>query len=76
MDDILEDKSKQEEQKKPEKATKGRKYIWTGIKPRNPALYNQYGSVKIKPWAMSDEEIDALLKRHPELGRLWKKGQD
>ena len=50
---------------------KGRKYTFKGIAPRNPKVSNIYGNVKIKPWAMTDEEIDALLKRVPELARLW-----
>lgn len=53
--------------------TQARKYVWQGIRPKNPKIFNQYGSVKIQPWNMTDDEIDALIKKHPELARLWKK---
>ena len=49
----------------------GRKYTYKGKKQINPAVFNQYGSVKIKPWSMTDAEIDACIKKHPDLARLW-----
>lgn len=48
-----------------------RKYTWHGITPRNPATYNQYGNVRIRPWAMTDDEIDACIRQYPDLARLW-----
>jgi hypothetical protein len=55
------------------KVPPGRKYSWGGIVPKNPKIINQYGNVKIRPWSMTDDEIDAVIKKHPELARLWKK---
>ncbi len=54
-------------------AKAARKYTWTGKTPRNPAIANIYGSVRIKPWAMTDAEIDTLLLSRPDLARLWTK---
>lgn len=52
-------------------AKASRKYTWPGKTPRNPAIANIYGSVRIKPWAMTDAEIDTLLLSRPDLARLW-----
>lgn len=50
-----------------------RRYKWNGITPKDPKIFNQYGTAKIRPWSMTDDEIDALIKRHPDLVRLWEK---
>jgi hypothetical protein len=50
-----------------------RKYSWSGIQPKNPDIYNLYGNVKLKPWSMTDAEIDKCIELHPDLARLWEK---
>ena len=53
--------------------TRPRRYKWHGIEPRNPKVFNLYGTLKLRPWAMNDEEIDATIKLRPDLARLWTK---
>lgn len=71
---MADEDKKVEAAKAPAEKTPARKYIWNGIRPKNPALFNDYGGgAKIKPWSMTDAEIDALLATRPDLGRLWEK---
>lgn len=58
-----------------EEAPPARRHLWEGIRPKNPAVYNLYGALKLRPWAMTDDEIDALLRTRPDLGYLWKVAQ-
>ena len=48
-----------------------RKYKFNGKTPKNEKVMHQYGNTKLRPWAMNDDEIDALIKRRPELSHLW-----
>jgi len=31
--------------------------------------------MKIKPWAMTDAEVEKLISKRPDLARLWKDAQ-
>lgn len=53
--------------------TGGRKYVYLGKVPTNTNAVLQLDTVRIKPWSMTDDEIDKLLARRPDLARLWKK---
>lgn len=53
-----------------------RKYLWHGMQPTDPRIYNDYGGVKIRPWSMTDDEIDKLLLTHPHLRRLWQLSEE
>ena len=45
------------------------KYTYQG--PDVPRLFFPSLQVSIRPQAMIDEDIDALLTRHPQLKRYW-----
>lgn len=47
------------------------RYKYNGREMKNPRVYNRYGSLKLRPWAMTDEEIDAVLIKRPDLKHLW-----
>jgi hypothetical protein len=55
-------------------APKGRKYTYLGKAYANPKVKLTIGSITLRPWAMTDEEIDKLLTKQPQLARLWKTG--
>lgn len=51
-----------------------RKYKFLGSVPKNPMAYNLYeGNVKLQPWVMTDEEVEATIATHPHLARYWEK---
>ena len=54
------------------KAPKGRKYTYLGKRYLDPKVVNDYNGVRIRPWDMTDEDIDKLLATRPDLKRLWR----
>ena len=76
---MAEEKQKVEKEivAKAEEKPKAR-YKYEGVKPKDEKIFNLYGThgaanIKLRPWAMTDEEIDAVIARYPHLARLWKK---
>ena len=56
----------------PPPAPKGRKYTYLGKPVSNPKVVMHADNIKIKPWSMTDDQIDKLLSHRPDLARLWK----
>jgi len=58
----------------PEPKNKRRRYRYKGKALKGDTTYNRYEvGPKIRPWAMTDDEIDKCIEKYPALARLWDK---
>lgn len=57
----------------PKGKAKERKYLYKGKVHKNPKVFLLAGNRKIRPWSMTDDEIDKLLITAPQLAKLWER---
>lgn len=63
-----------DEQKPPVTPAKSgtRRFTYDGKVPANKKKVLLVGHEQIKPWEMTDEQIEAFIKRHPGQADIWK----